>query len=208
MSTEAQTQKGQPQHDPTVAAGERQEPQTFVRESVKYRRRAQEAERRAEALEAEIDGLRQAQQDQEAALQSELSQARAEADALDARLAGLERDSNLERELVKAGCADVETAIALARQRLTDGLPRRGEPPEDLAAFAKALLEEKPHLRVASSAGPSPAPSPLPPPTAGAKPAGDRAPRRAAQRLAERARQTGSAGDVMAYMRARRTVGP
>ena len=203
MSTEAETQKGQPQPDPTVAAGERQEPQTLIRESIKYRRRAQEAERRAEALEAEIDGLRQAQQDREVGLQTELSQARAEADALDARLADLERDRNLERELVKAGCADAETVLALARQRLING-----EPPEDLSAFAKTLLDEKPHLRVASSADPSPAPSPLPPPTASAKPAGVQAPRRAAQRLAERASQTGSTGDIMAYMRARRTVGP
>ena len=144
MSTEAETQKGQPQPDLPVATGGRQEPQTLIRESIKYRRRAQEAERRAEALEAEFDGLRQAQQDREVALQAELSQARAEADALGARLADLERDRNLERELVKAGCADAETVLALARQRLIDG-----EPPENLSAFAeiaappeiRALLE-------------------------------------------------------------------
>jgi len=204
MSTEAPAQKGQPRPAgrQADAAGERQEPQTLIRESIKYRRRAQEAERRAEALEAEIDGLRQAQQDREAALQAELDQARAEADARGARLADLERDRNLERELVRAGCADPETALALARQRLNGG-----EPPEDPAAFAKALLQEKPHLRVGSSAAPSPVSSSLPPPTAGAKPAGDHAPRRTAQRLAERARETGSTADVMAYMRARRAVG-
>jgi hypothetical protein len=205
MSTEAQTQTGQPRPigGDADAVGERQEPQTFIRESIKYRRRAQEAERRAEALEVEIDGLRQAQQDREAALEAELGRTRTEADALGVRLADLERDRNLERELVKAGCADTETGLALARERLTDG-----ELPADLAAFAKALLEEKPHLRVASSAGALPAPSSLPPPTAGAKPAGDPALRRSPQRLAERARQTGGTGDVMAYMRARRAVGP
>ncbi|HUU92837.1 MAG TPA: hypothetical protein VM238_16725 [Phycisphaerae bacterium] len=204
MSTEAQTQTGQSRfvgHD-ADAAGERREPQMLIRESVKYRRRAQEAERRAEAFEAEIDSLRQARQDREAALQAELDQARAETEALGARLADLERDRSLERELVRAGCADTETALALARERLSDG-----GPPEDPAAFAKTLLAEKPHLRGAASTGPSPAPSSLPPPTTGAKPAGDRAPHRTAQRLAERARQTGSAGDVMAYMRARRAVG-
>ena len=204
MSTEAQTQTGQSHpvgHD-ADAAGERHEPQTLIRESIKYRRRAQEAEHRAEALDAEIDGLRQAQHDREAAFQVELDRARAEAEALGARLANIERDRCLERELVRAGCVDTETALALARERLADG-----EPPEDPAAFAKTLLEEKPHLRGDASTGPSPAPSSLPPPTAGAKPAGDHTPRRAAHRLAERARQTGSATDVMAYMRARRAIG-
>jgi len=204
MSTEAGAQTGQPRPigGDADAAGERHEPQTLIRESIKYRRRAQDAEHRAEALDAEIDGLRQAQHDREAALQAELDQARAEAEALGARLANIERDRCLERELVRAGCVDAETALALARERLADG-----EPPEDPAAFAKTLLEEKPHLRGAASTGPSPAPSSLPPPTAGAKPAGDHTPRRAAQHLAERARQTGSATDVMAYMRARRAVG-
>lgn len=204
MSTEAPAQKGQPLAAGRDAdePGERHEPQTTIRESIKYRRRAQDAERRAEALEAEIDGLRQARHEREAALEAELAQARGQAEALRGRLADFERNRSLERELVKAGCTDTETALALARERLTGG-----EPPEDPAAFAKALLQEKPHLRGVCSAGPVGTLSALPPPTAGAKPAGDAAPRRMAQRLAEQARQSGSAGDVMAYMRARRAVG-
>lgn len=206
MSTDAQTQTGQAQrggHDESPAAqGARQEPQAIIQESIKYRRRAQEAERRAEALEIEINSLRQAEQGRGAALEAELDQARAEAQTLRARLTDLEHNRDLERELAKAGCADAETAMALAKQRLAGG-----ESPEDLAAFAKALLEEKPHLRGASVAHPVSEPAPLPPRTSGAKPAGENAPCRAAQRLAERARQTGNTGDVMAYMRARRAVG-
>ena len=222
MSTDARTQTGQaspagatdapdagriPAGHGTPAAAGRQEPQTVIQESIKYRRRAQDAERRAEALEAEVAGLRQTAEDRAAALEAELGQARAEAETLRGRLDAVERDHRLERELVRAGCADAETALALARERLA------GQPgPEDAAAFAKALLDEKPQLAsgaptrpagrgAASVRGPAPA---LPPRTAGAKPAGESDSRRAANRLALRARETGTPGDVMAYMRARR----
>jgi len=205
MSTDAQTQTGQapPAGDSDVpAAGSaRQEPQSLIQESIKYRRRAQEAERRAEALETEVGNLRQAEQSRAAALETELHQARAEAETLRARVETLELDRRLERELARAGCADTETALALARERLFDG-----KPPEDPAAFAKALLEEKPHLCGPASGHPAGAPPALPPRTAGSKPAGENDSRRAAQRLAERARESGSLGDVMAYMRARRGV--
>ena len=53
MSAETETQTG-----PSATGGVRQEPQALVRESAKYRRRAQEAERRAEALEAELEEVR------------------------------------------------------------------------------------------------------------------------------------------------------
>lgn len=221
MSTDARTQTGQaspagatdapdagrmPSGHGTLAAAGRQEPQTIIQESIKYRRRAQDAERRAEALETEVASLRQTAEDRAAALEAELGQARAEAETLRGRLDAVERDHRLERELVRAGCADAETALALARERLAD------QPaPEDAAAFAKALLAEKPHLASGAptrpadrgGAGRGPAPA-LPPRTAGAKPAGESDPRRAANRLALRARETGTPGDVMAYMRARR----
>ncbi|HUU09061.1 MAG TPA: hypothetical protein VM431_00805 [Phycisphaerae bacterium] len=204
MSTDAQTQMGpsQPSGFDADAAGVRQEPQTLIRESIKYRRRAQDAERRAEGLDAEISNLRRLDEERAAALETELGQVQGEAEALRAQVADIQRDRNLERALAKAGCADTETALALARQRLT-----QGDLPEDLAAFAKALLEEKPCLRGTASARPAAVAPPLPPRTSGAKPAGENAPGRAAQRLAERARQTGSPGDVMAYMRVRRAVG-
>jgi hypothetical protein len=193
--------------DAPDAAGARRDPQTLIQESIKYRRRAQEAERRAETLEAEVQNLRQGRDDRNASLETDLAQARADADSLRGRLESVERDRQLERELARAGCADAETALALAQQRLAGG-----PPPEDLAAFARGLLEEKPHLR-GTGAAPAAAkpdasrpPRGLPPRTAAARADGASAPHRAAERLAERARQSGNSGDLMAYMRARRTA--
>jgi hypothetical protein len=183
----------------------RESPQTLIQESIKYRRRAQEAERRAEALDAEVQDLRQARDERGTALGAELAQAQAEAEALRGRLETLERDRQLERELARAGCGDTETVLALAHQRLA-----AGPPPEDLAAFARGLLEEKPHLRGEAGGAPTsgiPAARGLPPRTAAAKPAGDAAPKRAADRLADRARRSGNPTDLAAYMRARRSTG-
>ncbi|MEA3367162.1 MAG: hypothetical protein U9R68_03495 [Planctomycetota bacterium] len=204
MSTDASTQTDQTPPDgsgqPPEVPGTRQPPHAIIQESIKYRRRAQEAERRVEALETEVNDLRDGRDQQAAGLQAQLDQARAEAETLHGRLADLERDRNLEHALAQAGVADAETALALARERLAGQ-----DAPEDLAAFAKGLLDEKPHLRgVPARSADSPAA--LPPKTAGAKPASDDAPRRAAQRLADHARQSGRHGDVLAYMRARRGV--
>jgi hypothetical protein len=211
MSPDVQAQTGQApaaaRHEAAATAGgqtaqagpPRESPPSLIQESIKYRRRAQEAERRAEALEAELAGLREAEQSRAAAVEGELAQARSEAETLRTRLQSAERDRRLERELSRAGCIDAETALAVAHERLASG-----DPPDDLAAFARSLLEEKPHLR--GTGGPPRADAPLPPRTSGAKPAGDDAPRRAADRLAEQARQTGSPRDVLAYVRARRGV--
>jgi hypothetical protein len=204
MSTDVQAQMGQAPSgrvDETPAASGRENPQTLVQESIKYRRRAQEAERRAEALEAEVQALRQGEDDRATALERELSQTRAEAETLRGRVEVVERDRRLERELVHAGCADPETALALAHERLAGAAA-----PDDLAAFARRLLEEKPHLRggpVKSGRTENPASPALSPRTAAAKPLSG--PVRVADRLAEQARTTGSTGDLLAYMRARRS---
>jgi len=202
MSTDASAPTGQTPPEDSGSAPEvpaaRQSPHALIQESIKYRRRAQEAERRLETLEAEIHDLRDGRDNHAAALQAQLDQARAEAETLRGRLAEQQRDRDLERALARTGAADTETALALARERLAGQ-----DTPEDPAAFAKALLEEKPHLRGAAPRSPDRPPA-LPPMTAGAKPASDDGPQRAARRLADQARQTGRHGDVLAYMRARR----
>jgi hypothetical protein len=171
----------------------------MIHESIKYRRRAQDAERRAEALEAEVQTLRQGEGQRLSALEQDLSQSRTEAETLRTRLEAVERDRQLEREFLRAGCADPETALALARERLGTA-----NAPDDPAAFARGLLEEKPHLRGAGAPLPTgQATAGLPPRTAAVKPPKD--PVRVAERLAERARTSGSTGDLMAYMQARRT---
>ena len=190
MSTEAGTQTGQ-----SASSGGRQEPQAVIRESAKYRRRAQEAERRAEALEAELEAMRREREEESSRLGADLTAARSEADSLRGRVEAIERDRRLEREFLAAGCADVEAAVALARERLAGQ-----DPPEDPKTFARALLDEKPHLRgepVAAARG-------LGPCTAVVKPADASGQRRVLDRLADQARQTGNAKDVMTYMRARR----
>jgi hypothetical protein len=199
MSKDASAQTG-----PSASGGAQQAPQseTLVRESIKYRRRAQEAERRAEALEAEVNDLRRERDEHAARLEEELVAARAEMQAFEARLIAIDRDRRLERELVQAGCVDMETAMALAGQRLAGQ-----EPPSDLQAFAKRLLEEKPHLHGESShAGVSAPAQGLPPRTTGVKLAGGNAHRRGLDRMADQARRTGNPKDVMAYMRTRRGV--
>jgi len=186
--------------DAPASVSARQEPQSLIQESIKYRRRAQEAERRAETLEAEVHELRQAQDDRAAALETEVAQARAEAQALRGRVETAERDRRLERELARAGCGDIEAGLAVAHERLAGDAPQ-----EDLAALARSLVAEKPHLRTGAPAllaGTGAAG--LPPPSAGVKPDGLGGVRRAVERLALRARETGNPTDVMAYMRARR----
>jgi hypothetical protein len=194
MSTEAGTQTGQ-----SASSGGRQEPQAVIRESAKYRRRAQEAERRAEALEAELEAMRGEREEESSRLGADLAAARGEADSLRGRVEAIEHDRRLEREFLAAGCADVEAAVALARHRLAGQ-----EPPEDLKTFARALLDEKPHLRGEPAAAAGAAARGLGPCTTGVKPAGASGQRRVLDRLADQARQTGNAKDVMTYMRARR----
>jgi hypothetical protein len=194
MSTAGGAQAGQ-----SASSGGRQEPQAVIRESAKYRRRAQEAERRAEALEAELEAMRGEREEESSRLGADLTAARGEADSLRGRVEAIERDRRLEREFLAAGCADVEAAVALARHRLAGQ-----EPPEDLKTFARALLAEKPHLRGEPAAAAGAAARGLGPCTTGVKPAGASGQRRVLDRLADQARQTGNAKDVMTYMRARR----
>ena len=214
MADDARTHEGQAGPPATTdeaeaGTGVRQEPPSLIRESIKYRRHAQEAERRVETLEAEVRALRESREAGSTALERDLAAARAEADALRRDLDTLRADRRLEQAFLKAGCTDPEAAVAVARLRLA----RQGEPagppsgeagaalPQDVDALVREILSEKPHL----AAGPA---SPgLPPHGAGLKPAGASAVRGAVGRLAEQARQTGRPADVAAYLRARRATG-
>jgi hypothetical protein len=171
-------------------------PQALIRESIKYRRRAQEAERRVEALDAELRALREDREAGQNGLEEDLQAARAETQKLRTQLDAIEATRRLESELVRAGCGDVETALAVAERRLAEGPGG-----EDPAEVARQILQEKPHLRGAAAGRSGP---PLPPRTAGAKPAGADPAGGATERLAERARRTGQPSDLAAYMRARR----
>jgi TolA-binding protein len=205
MSTDVRTQAGQAQpegcEEASLGVGMRQEPQAVIQESIKYRRRAQDAERRVQAMEAELTELRQTEGQRAAGLEAELGQARAEVETLRGRMETLERDRQLERELATAGCGDMEAGLAVARARLASGAAG-----DDLAELARTLVAEKPHLRGAATGPvvPPTAPGRLPPPSAGPKSDLAGGVRRATERLADRARESGSSSDVLAYMRSRR----
>ena len=87
MSTEARIQTDQSTGNElpdasasraTTPSHSRDNPQTLIQESIKYRRRAQEAERRAESLEAEVQDLRQNQEGRAAELEADLTTVRGE----------------------------------------------------------------------------------------------------------------------------------
>jgi len=181
-----------------------------VRESIRYRRRAQEAERRCAALEEEAREMRQSQDEQTKVLAGQLASERRERESLQERLEQLELERGLERELVRAGARDPETALLVARERLSR-LPSRlaadegqmSDPAATLAALAREVLDEKPYLKAAQRED-------IPPlgrPAQGVRPRVDQGQARL-KKLAESARTTGRRSDLCEYMRARRQASP
>jgi cell division septum initiation protein DivIVA len=159
-----------------------------VAESIKYRRRAQQAEGRLHELEQQLTELH-SQLDRR---NEELAVAEAQRDEARVQLVAAGSQRTAERLLAEAGVVDFEAAGLLLAQRmdlsseLDDETIRRG---------VEQLLLDKPFL-VRPSA-------PLPPATAA--PRAER-PGSFAQltQAAERAVQTGSRRDVAEYLRLRR----
>lgn len=216
---EAQQQgrEAPPQHAARAVAGD-------VRESTRYRRRAQEAERRAEQLQEELAAISASGHERLAALESQLADAQRQHEAAMANLAAAQFERGLERELLARGARDVELALLAARRRLSD--TGGTEDDADPAALAEEVLRDKPLLRgevtpagnagsagsaggragaagIAGNAGAGAVPEL----GRGSRPsrgsAAERSPTRA-NRLASQARTSGSRSDLVAYMRARR----
>jgi len=167
-----------------------------VRESIRYRRRAQQAEERCQALEAELDTLRQGHSGESEQTRAALADERTRREALEQQLVTLDAERRLERELIRAGARDPETAMLVARQRLA----ARGDPADvDAEGLAREVLEEKPYLRTAVR-------DEVPP--LGRSARGAQAPaagrRHRAEKLATVARASGRRADIVEYMRARR----
>jgi hypothetical protein len=165
-----------------------------VRESIRYRRRAQEAEQRAAVVESQLEELRMAQDGREKSLEEVLSTERRGREELERRLESLEIERRLERELIRAGAIDPETALLVARERLASA----GSDEVDVAELARQVLQEKPHLRAperqeVESLGRA---------SQGVRPRNSEPSR--VRRLAEAARSTGRRSDLVEYMRARR----
>jgi predicted RNase H-like nuclease (RuvC/YqgF family) len=147
-----------------------------VAESVRYHKRAQSAERRAEELE------------------SELAESRAEAERLSKELAATQKEQELIKKLADGGARDLEAAVLIAKARMgrDDKL--------DLSGVVEQLKKEKGYL-FGQAAGTSGAAAPR---TSPAKE--QRSGAGSLERAARKAAVTGSRADLQEYMRKRRVL--
>ena len=160
-----------------------------VAESIKYRRRAQQAEQQLQQFEQQLKELRsQLERHSE-----ELASAEAQRDEANHRLLSTENRFTAERLLLQAGVNDLETAALLLAHRvdLNDELDS-----QTLQKQVEQLLVDKPFLQARLSAA-------LPPRTASARP-----PKTSLMaqltRAAQQAAGSGNRRDVAEYLRLRR----
>ncbi len=163
-----------------------------VGESIRYRRRAQGAEKRVEELAGE------------------LAQARAEATRLAEELKATQKEQELMRRLASEGARDLEAAMLIAKARLakdekagsthsTSSGPA-SSPQGDLNGVVEQLKKEKQYLFGDKSiGGVNPALR-----TSSAKE--QRSGAGVLERAAKRAAGTGSRSDLQEYMRKRRSI--
>jgi len=93
-----------------------------VAESIRYRKRAQSAEKKAEVLS------------------EQLAQAKSQLTKLSEQLSGVQTEQKLMRSLSAAGTVDMETAVLIAKARL------QGCEEADLEGVIEQLKKEKQHL--------------------------------------------------------------
>ncbi len=159
-----------------------------VSESIKYRRRAQQAEGRIQSFEQQLKEL----QDKLEASSRNLGLAEAQRDEASHQLLVAENRCLAERMLGGAGVVDIEAASLLLGKRVDFGQEIEAE---SLARRVEQLLLDKPYLR----GGPV---ATLPPKTASA-----RSPLNGLAQLtraADRAVASGDRRDVAEYLRLRR----
>jgi len=162
-----------------------------VAESIKYRRRAQQAEGRIQELDQRLADL----QTQLEGRSEEVATAEAQRDELQHQLSIAENRIVAERMLSEVGVVDLETASMLLSKRvdLGEDLDR-----EFLGRSVEQLVLDKPFLRGNSRVS-------LPPASASAKPP-QPSPVARLTHAAEKAIQTGDRKDVAEYLRLRRIV--
>ncbi len=160
-----------------------------VSESIKYRRRAQQAEGAAAKLQQELEDLRGELQQRD----EQLAQADAMRDEASGRLQALENERQAERLLLASGATDTETALVLLGRRLD----LSGEfEPDELHRAVEQLLVDKPSLCGRAVGA-------LPSATASAS-AQAGGPAMQLTQAAQRASKTGDRRDVAEYLRLRR----
>ncbi len=102
--------------------GDNNEKLVPVAESIRYRKRAQNAEKQVESLS------------------EQLSEAQAAAKDVSAKLAAVESESTLMRKLAAAGAVDVEAAVLIAQARV------KKDPEADVDEVVDQLRKEKQYL--------------------------------------------------------------
>ena len=103
-----------------------------VAESIRYRKRAQSAEKKIEALT------------------EQLAQAKAQTAELTEQLSDIQTEQKLMRQLAAAGAVDLETAVLIARARMQD------QDDADVTGVIEQLKREKQFLFNVGSPGPAP----------------------------------------------------
>jgi hypothetical protein len=103
-----------------------------VAESIRYRKRAQSAEKKIEELT------------------EQLAQAKAQTADLSEQLSDIQTEQRLMRQLAAAGAVDLETAVLIARARIQD------KDDADATDVIEQLKKEKQFLFTAVSSGPTP----------------------------------------------------
>ncbi len=147
-----------------------------VSESIRYRKRAQSAEKKIEALA------------------EQLAEAEAEAKTTAEKLSSIQVEQELIRKLAAAGTVDMETVVLIAKARIED------ETEADMDSVIKQLKNEKQYL----FAGTSPDKIGMTAKkTAGAKERVESS-QTVLERAAKRAATTGSRTDLQEYLKLRR----
>ncbi|MGC9455367.1 MAG: hypothetical protein ACP5HU_10960 [Phycisphaerae bacterium] len=160
-----------------------------VGESIKYRRRAQQAEGRLQELQQKLEEL----EAQLSSSRDEIATAEAQRDEAGARAMELENRLAMERKLSQAGVVDIETASVLLSKRLD-----LSEPLDDgqLDRQVEQLLTDKPFLATSGVAD-------LPGKTASPRPS-ERSGSGELAAAARRAVGSGDRRDIAEYLRLRR----
>jgi hypothetical protein len=165
--------------NPSVAEGEQEQGRLVsVNEAIKYRKRAQGAERRSEELAVE------------------LSEAKGQIDRLTDELGTIRVEQKLLHKLTAAGVTDIEAGLLLARSRVD------GDSDERIDGAIEQLKKEKQYL---FGKGQPQAGGMAVRGTAGAKSAAGRSSGQVVlERAALRAANTGDRKDLQEYLRVRR----
>jgi hypothetical protein len=147
-----------------------------VAESIRYRKRAQSAEKKVEDLT------------------EQLAQAKSQVTKISERLSDIEAEQNLTRKLAAAGSVDLETAVLLARARM------EGQTDADLDGVIEQLKKEKQYLFCGTAAAITAKK------TAGAKESvnGRTGNQTVLERAAKKAATTGNRADLQEYLKLRR----